>query len=72
MAAYKLVLVRHGESEWTKNNLFCGWFDAKLSQKGKLALYGFVTTIICLLYGIYTIVEEQTKYSNLPVKSLQS
>ena len=34
MAAYKLVLVRHGESEWNQKNLFCGWFDADLSERG--------------------------------------
>lgn len=35
MATNKLlVLARHGESEWTKNNLFCGWYDAKLSERG--------------------------------------
>uniref|UniRef100_A0A1B6DGE4 phosphoglycerate mutase (2,3-diphosphoglycerate-dependent) n=1 Tax=Clastoptera arizonana TaxID=38151 RepID=A0A1B6DGE4_9HEMI len=35
MASRKLlVLARHGESEWTKNNLFCGWYDANLSEKG--------------------------------------
>lgn len=28
-------MVRHGESEWNKLNLFCGWFDANLSDKGK-------------------------------------
>ena len=26
---------RHGESEWNKENKFCGWFDADLSSKGK-------------------------------------
>ncbi|WP_210380904.1 histidine phosphatase family protein, partial [Borreliella garinii] len=31
---YKLVLVRHGESEWNKENLFTGWTDVKLSDKG--------------------------------------
>ncbi|WP_445436102.1 2,3-diphosphoglycerate-dependent phosphoglycerate mutase [Candidatus Borreliella tachyglossi] len=31
---YKLVLVRHGESEWNKENLFTGWTDVKLSEKG--------------------------------------
>ncbi len=29
-----LVLVRHGESEWNKLNLFTGWKDPDLSQKG--------------------------------------
>jgi len=29
-----LVLLRHGESTWNKENLFTGWFDADLSPKG--------------------------------------
>lgn len=32
---YKIVMVRHGESEWNQKNLFCGWYDASLSDKGK-------------------------------------
>lgn len=31
---YKVVMIRHGESEWNKENRFCGWFDAGLSAKG--------------------------------------
>lgn len=34
MATYKIVLVRHGESEWNKLNKFCGWYDAELSDLG--------------------------------------
>lgn len=30
----KLVLIRHGESEWNKKNLFTGWTDVDLSEKG--------------------------------------
>lgn len=30
----KLVLVRHGESEWNRKNLFTGWMDVDLSEKG--------------------------------------
>lgn len=30
----KLVLVRHGESVWNKENLFTGWTDVDLSEKG--------------------------------------
>ena len=30
----KLVLVRHGESEWNKLNLFTGWTDVDLNEKG--------------------------------------
>lgn len=29
-----LVLVRHGESEWNKANLFTGWRDVDLSEQG--------------------------------------
>jgi 2,3-bisphosphoglycerate-dependent phosphoglycerate mutase len=29
-----LVLVRHGESDWNKKNLFTGWRDIDLSEKG--------------------------------------
>ncbi|XP_030374044.1 phosphoglycerate mutase 2 [Scaptodrosophila lebanonensis] len=32
---YQIVMIRHGESEWNQKNLFCGWFDAALSDKGK-------------------------------------
>lgn len=32
---YKLVLIRHGESEWNKENRFTGWKDVDLSEKGK-------------------------------------
>ena len=34
MSTYKIVLVRHGESEWNLVNKFCGWHDADLSDKG--------------------------------------
>ena len=32
---YKLVLVRHGESIWNKENRFTGWTDVDLSEKGR-------------------------------------
>ncbi len=31
---YTLILLRHGESEWNAKNLFTGWVDVSLSQKG--------------------------------------
>ncbi|MFX1487662.1 MAG: 2,3-diphosphoglycerate-dependent phosphoglycerate mutase [Promethearchaeota archaeon] len=31
---YKLVLLRHGESIWNKENRFTGWTDVDLSEKG--------------------------------------
>lgn len=32
---YKLVLVRHGESDWNAKNLFTGWVDVPLTEKGE-------------------------------------
>ncbi len=32
---YKVVLLRHGESIWNKENRFTGWTDVDLSDKGK-------------------------------------
>jgi 2,3-bisphosphoglycerate-dependent phosphoglycerate mutase len=34
MTMYTLVLVRHGESTWNKENRFTGWTDVDLSEKG--------------------------------------
>ena len=31
---YKLILLRHGESEWNSLNLFTGWVDVDLNEKG--------------------------------------
>lgn len=31
---YKLVVVRHGESEWNKSNQFTGWTDVGLTEQG--------------------------------------
>ena len=48
---YKLVLLRHGESVWNKENRFTGWTDVELSEKGieeahsagqKLKEHGFI------------------------------
>jgi 2,3-bisphosphoglycerate-dependent phosphoglycerate mutase len=33
-APYRLVLLRHGESDWNAKNLFTGWVDVDLSEKG--------------------------------------
>ncbi|OYN84695.1 phosphoglyceromutase [Parenemella sanctibonifatiensis] len=31
----KLILLRHGESEWNAKNLFTGWVDVDLNDKGR-------------------------------------
>ena len=35
MRIHKLVLLRHGESVWNKENRFTGWTDVDLSEKGR-------------------------------------
>ncbi|MCY1053214.1 histidine phosphatase family protein, partial [Mammaliicoccus sciuri] len=30
----KLILCRHGQSEWNAKNLFTGWADVELSEQG--------------------------------------
>jgi 2,3-bisphosphoglycerate-dependent phosphoglycerate mutase len=35
MSMHKLALLRHGESLWNKENLFTGWTDIDLSEKGR-------------------------------------
>src|SRR6476469_1743633 len=32
---HKLVLLRHGESDWNRENRFTGWTDVDLSDKGR-------------------------------------
>jgi 2,3-bisphosphoglycerate-dependent phosphoglycerate mutase len=34
-ATYRLLLLRHGESEWNAKNLFTGWVDVDLTAKGE-------------------------------------
>ncbi|MGJ3508845.1 phosphoglyceromutase [Enemella sp. A6] len=32
--SYTLILLRHGESEWNAKNLFTGWVDVDINEKG--------------------------------------
>lgn len=34
MSSHRLVLLRHGESQWNQENRFTGWVDVDLSEKG--------------------------------------
>ncbi len=35
MTAHTLILLRHGESDWNQKNLFTGWVDVDLTEKGR-------------------------------------
>ena len=35
MSNGKLILVRHGQSEWNKSNQFTGWVDVNLTEQGE-------------------------------------
>lgn len=43
---HTLVLIRHGESEWNKQNRFTGWYDVQLSEKGT-SVYLLVYFLVC-------------------------
>ena len=53
----KLILLRHGQSEWNKLNQFTGWKDVNLSQEGMIEakLAGFALQDLKLeLHSAYT------------------
>lgn len=78
----KLVLIRHGESTWNKENRFTGWTDVDLSEKGiseaheagkllKKEGYTFdlvFTSVLKRAIGTMDIVLEEMGLQNLPVK----
>lgn len=80
---HTLVLIRHGESEWNKQNRFTGWYDVKLSEKGNeeakaagmlLKSKGYTFDIAYTSYlrrAIRTLwhVLEQTEQMWIPVKN---
>ncbi len=79
---YKLVLIRHGESEWNKENLFTGWTDVDLSEKGvteaveagkllKAKGYGFdiaFTSVLKRAIRTLWIVQDQMDLMWIPVR----
>jgi 2,3-bisphosphoglycerate-dependent phosphoglycerate mutase len=42
---YKIVLIRHGESEWNKSNQFAGWSDIDLTKKGVIEAHEAATLL---------------------------
>ena len=39
MGKSRLVLIRHGQSVWNEKNLFTGWVDVGLTEKGRKEAY---------------------------------
>lgn len=76
----QLVLIRHGESQWNKENRFTGWIDIPLSPKGeeeakeageKLKGYKFdeaFTSVLIRAIRTYEIVAEVAGFSHLPLE----
>lgn len=76
----KLVLLRHGESQWNLENRFTGWVDVPLSPKGereakdagrKLAGITFdraYTSVLTRAIDTLSIVLEVTGQSGIPVE----
>ena len=78
----KLVLLRHGESTWNRENRFTGWTDVDLSEKGieearqagrvlKEQGYGFdlaFTSLLKRAVRTLWIVQDEMDLMWLPVK----
>ena len=76
----KLVLVRHGQSQWNLENRFTGWVDVPLSEKGRqeakqagLALKGTrfdcaFTSILKRAQDTLQIILEQIAQLSLPIE----
>ena len=78
---FKLVIVRHGESQWNKENRFTGWQDVDLSEKGRaeareagvsLKRLGYefdetYTSVLKRAIRTLWIIQEEMDYMWLPV-----
>jgi len=80
----KLVLVRHGESQWNLENRFTGWVDVPLSPKGEQEaktagekLKGIVfkkafTSLLKRAQNTLGIILDVTGQKNIPVEKSQA
>ncbi|KAK2725385.1 hypothetical protein QYM36_000029 [Artemia franciscana] len=79
---YKIIMVRHGETAWNKENKRCGWFDAPSSEKGiqeadsadqtlKRKCYQFDTahtSVLSRVQHTLKIILEEIEQSSVPVE----
>jgi 2,3-bisphosphoglycerate-dependent phosphoglycerate mutase len=80
----KLVIVRHGQSQWNKENRFTGWIDVDLAEKGveeaidagkKLKGYNFdyaFTSALIRAQRTLELILEQIDQTDLPVTKDQA
>ncbi len=80
----RLVLLRHGESQWNLENRFTGWVDVPLSERGekeartageKLAEYTFdcaFTSVLKRAIDTLTIVLETLRQTDIPIEKDQA
>ncbi|MFH1995574.1 MAG: 2,3-diphosphoglycerate-dependent phosphoglycerate mutase [Candidatus Omnitrophota bacterium] len=67
MSTNKLVLLRHGESLWNKENRFTGWTDVGLSEKG---IQEAKTAGVALIQGGYSFDVAFTSVLKRAIKTL--
>ncbi|XP_050433816.1 2,3-bisphosphoglycerate-dependent phosphoglycerate mutase-like [Adelges cooleyi] len=72
-----VVMVRHGMSQWSEKNVFCGWYDSELSERGldeahecgrlmKSAGYYFDIVFTSLLTRAHQTLDVVAKYLGQP------
>ena len=49
MKKARLILIRHGQSEWNKQDKFTGWVDVSLSPEGKKEVFNKSIYIFLIL-----------------------
>ncbi|HPU40098.1 MAG TPA: phosphoglyceromutase [Microthrixaceae bacterium] len=71
---HQLVLLRHGESEWNKLNLFTGWYDCDLTDAGRIeaaAAGGMLTDAGILPDVVHTSLQVRAiRTANLALESM--
>ncbi len=82
--AGKLILVRHGQSQWNLENRFTGWIDVPLSAKGEEEAKAAGTTLRGIRFDIaftsslkraqdtLSIILDVTQQRNLPIEKDQA
>ena len=66
----RIVLIRHGESLWNKENRFCGWVDVGLSEDGQIGAEKAAKAIYDFGIGVTKIYTSMLKRAHLTIDTI--